>query len=345
MRVALCGLCILACSAPAQIGELQQAEDRERAGEYEAALLAYQQALASCKKLRNARRRRESCSASHLQRAELLETLERPREAVAAYVEAERALADYRPGAAQACFNAGRIYLSLGEDELGYGFLWKSITHYADEGFAADALKRIVWDGRVRAPEHLYRELRRLTVPLANSGIADNLLYYLADLSERELDNRNTARQYYDLLTQRYPKSGFLDDALWHSARLSRLAGDAEGAVRRLRKLLATREVAWGPGSYFSIWLDDAQLELGMILRDDLQRFGAATRALSRLSKDYPASILKDDALFQIALTRQAAGDPAGACNALQELARDYADSKYELSKAPELRVQLKCAP
>jgi hypothetical protein len=38
------------------------------------------------------------------------------------------------------------------------------------------------------------------------------------------------------------------------------------------RNELATREVAFGAGSYFSIWLDDAQLELGKIL---LERFGS----------------------------------------------------------------------
>ena len=35
---------------------------------------------------------------------------------------------------------------------------------------------------------------------------------------------------------------------------------------------MATREVSLMVGSYFSVWLDDAQLLLGRILRDDLGR-------------------------------------------------------------------------
>jgi tetratricopeptide (TPR) repeat protein len=105
--------------------------------------------------------------------------------------------------------------------------------------------------------------------------------------------------------------------------------GDPEGAVRRLRGLVGTREVALGTGSYFSIWLDDAQLELGRVLRDDLRDLPGAIRAFEKLPKDYPASILKDDALFELAVTQKAAGNPAKACAAIEKLVKQSPDSKY----------------
>ncbi|MBA3820124.1 MAG: tetratricopeptide repeat protein, partial [Deltaproteobacteria bacterium] len=89
------------------------------------------------------------------------------------------------------------------------------------------------------------------------------------------------------------------------------------------------REVAFGAGSYFSIWLDDAQLELGRVLRDDLADLPAAIAAFRRLPKDYPASILIDDATYELAITQERAGDHAGACASLARLAKRAPQSKY----------------
>jgi TolA-binding protein len=105
--------------------------------------------------------------------------------------------------------------------------------------------------------------------------------------------------------------------------------GDDAGAAERLKALLATREVAIGAGSYFSIWYDDAQLELGKIQRDALHDAAAAERTFAALPHLYPASILRDDALYELARTREARGDHAGACKAIAELAKQFADSKY----------------
>ena len=103
--------------------------------------------------------------------------------------------------------------------------------------------------------------------------------------------------------------------------------------------MLATREVALGPGSYFSIWLDDAQLSLGQILRDDLDDAAGAIAAFRQLPADYPASILRDDALYELAVTLAADADDApGACRAIADLRALEPDSKY-IARAP------RCAP
>ncbi|HEY0989680.1 MAG TPA: tetratricopeptide repeat protein, partial [Kofleriaceae bacterium] len=158
---------------------------------------------------------------------------------------------------------------------------------------------------------------------------ADNLLWSLADLAEHELDNAPAARAYYDRIPVDTPGSGMRDDARWHGARISRALHDPQGAVTRLRALLATREVALLAGSYFSIWLDDAQLELGKILRDDLHDLPGAVAAFRRLPLDYPASILRDDALYELAVTLERMRDHAAACATLARLATQFADSKY----------------
>jgi TolA-binding protein len=336
-------LCACACSAPAQIRDLREAEAHERGGRNEAALQSYESAMHTCNKAESARRRRDSCAAAHLQHAELLVSMERYPEAISAYHEAERVLAKTAAAAAQACYDAALVYLKMEDLEGAYTYLWRTITNYPDEAFAADALKRILRDGRVRAPSAIHKELIRLNRDLAETKIADNLLYALAQLEEVDLGDANAALGRYDALVKHYPKSGLYDDSLWHGARLSRQLGDAKGAVQHLRKLVATREVAFGAGSYFSVWLDNAQLELGIILRDDLQDYPAAIKAFTRLASDYPASILRDDALFERAVAKERAGQAEAACKDLAKLLKKYPDSKYTLSAVPKLRSALSC--
>jgi tetratricopeptide (TPR) repeat protein len=289
------------------------------------------------------RRRRSACASAHLQYAELLVSLSRLPEAARAYHEAERTLTT-TPDAAQACYNAALVYMRMDNDQRAYHYLWRTVTHYPNEAFAADAMKHILRDGRTRAPEDLRTQLTKLSCSLAKTKIADNLLSALAQLEEHEFSAPERALALYDQLVKEHRSSGLFDDALWHGARLSRQLGDPHGAVERLRKLLATRVVALGAGSYFSVWLDDAQLELGIVLRDDLEAYSDAVSAFATLPSDYPDSILRDDALYERAVTKARMGAQEAACKDLSKLRKLYPDSKYELEKAPELRTQLGCA-
>lgn len=336
-------LALAACSAPAQIRDLREAEVHERSGRHDAALLSYDKAMESCEKVDNRRRRRNSCAAAHLQRAELLVTLERNADAIKAYHAAEHSLQHSIPAAAQACYGAALLYFKVDDIENAYRYLWRTITNYPNEAFASDALKRVLRDGQVRAPEALHKELVVLNTALVDTKIADNILHALASLEEHQFSKPDRALERYDTLVKHYPKSGLFDDSLWHGARLSRQLGDPEGAVKRLRRLLATREVAFGAGSYFSVWLDNGQLELGIILRDDLKDYQGAIKAFATLPSDYPASILRDDALYERAHTKGLAGRNADACKDLAKLSKKYPDSKYMLSAVPKLRSELAC--
>ncbi len=231
--------------------------------------------------------------------------------------------------AAIAVYRAGELLLRAGRDEAAWTALWRVVTDWPDEPTAGDALRILLEDGRRRDARALAEELTKLLTPLAGSAVGDNLVWSLADLNARELANPAAARALYDQIPTDYPDSGLRDDARWHAARLSRALGDPAGAARRLRALLATREVAIGAGSYFSIWLDDAQLELGRVLRDELGDLAGAEAAFRRLPRDYPASILKDDALYELAVTQVRAGAPGRACETLAQLARRAPDSKY----------------
>jgi hypothetical protein len=328
-RAAAGAVALAACSAPATLSDLATAEQRERAGDTDGALAAYRAAQTSCTRLTPPRRARLACTQAQLGEAELLESSGRTAEALAAYAALiERA--GVEPGtAAQGQYKAGRLALDAGDARAGWTYLWRTVTDFPDEAYAADAVAALVADGRGRDPGALADELARLVTSLAATGVGDNLLWALADLAEHEQAEPATARAYYDRIPVDHPDSGLRDDARWHAARLSRALGDAAGAATRLEALLRTREVALGAGSYFSIWLDDAQLELGRIQRDDLHDAAAAERTFAALPRLYPASILRDDALIELARTRTARGDRLGACRAAGELIAKYADSKH----------------
>jgi len=327
---------LAACSAPATLPELQLAEQRADAGDVEGALTAYRAAQGTCRALRPPRRATAACSDALLGEAEVLEHAGRTAPAIQTYLAIPARAAGDPYTAATAVYRAGMLLLRDHQITAAWTQLWRVVTDYPDEPIAGDALRAILTDGRRRDARALAGELGKLLTPLAETQIADNLLWSLADLNEHELGNLPAARALYDRIPVDTPASGLRDDARWHAARISRLLHDPAGAVQRLRALLATREVAFGAGSYFSIWLDDAQLELGKILRDDLGDLPGAAAAFRQLPKDYPASILRDDALYELAVTLERMHDHAGACAALARLAREFADSKY-LARGREL--------
>lgn len=324
------------CSAPATLSDLRTAEQRADAGDVDGAVAAYRTAQTTCTALRPPRRARAACGEALLGEPEVLANAGRTEPAIATYLAIPPRAGDDAMVAATALYRAGELLLRAGRIAPAWTALWRVVTDYPDEPLAGDALRALVTDGRRRDPRALADELARLLTALAETQVADNLVWALADLTEHELGNALAARALYDRIPADHPASGMRDDARWHAARISRLAGDPAGAAERLRGLLATREVALGAGSYFSIWLDDAQLELGKVLRDDLHDLAGAAAAFRRLPDDYPASILRDDALYELAVTLARMRDHAAACAALSRLAAQFTDSKY-IARGKEL--------
>lgn len=333
-RAVLVGLLLSACSAPATLSELTTAERRADNGDTDGAITAYREAQGKCGRLQPPRRARAACADALLGEAEVLDHAGRTQPAIDAYLAIPARASEDPATSAIAVQRAGELQLRAGQIVPAWTSLWRVVTDWPDEGPAGDALRRLLEDGRKRDARALADQMATVLTALAETGVADNLVWSLADLTEHELGNPAAARALYDRIPADYPGSGLRDDARWHGARISRALGDPGGAVKRLRGLLATREVAIGTGSYFSIWLDDAQLELGRVLRDDLHDLPGAIAAFERLPRDYPASILRDDALFELARTQQAAGNHTKACAAIATLIAQSPDSKYRARRS-----------
>jgi len=327
---------LLACSAPATLPDLVTAEQLADKGDIEGAVRAYHEAQIHCRKLQPARRAKQACADALLGEGEALEHGGRKDAAIAIYLAIPARTVDDPTTAATATYRAGQLLLEAGKAVEAWTALWRVVTEWPDEPLAGDAVKALLEDGRKRDARALAEQLGKLITPLAETQVADNLLWALADLTEHELANAQAARALYDRIPKDHPDSGLRDDARWHAARISRALGDPKGAAERLRALLATREVAFMAGSYFSVWLDDAQLELGKVLRDDLHDLPGAIAAFRKLPKDYPASILKDDALYELAVTFDKAGQHDDACRSIAALKKQAPESKY-LAPAAEL--------
>ncbi len=344
MRAALLALAVAACAPPQLLPDLSRAEAHVHAGEHDEALAAYDEAIVACQKIKDPAKRIDVCGQAREGRAELLDRLGQ-RERAADEWEAMPAAIERDPDrSGKALYRAGRIHLELGNETRGYELLWRAVTEYPDSTSAELALRLVHIDGRRRNAKQLYDVYAALYDRLDETELGDNLLFNMAELAETELGDATLALSHYDAIASRYPKKELFDDSLWHGARLCRSLGDAAGAVKRYRALLDSREVAWFTGSYNSEWHDNSQLELGIVYRDDLAKYGDALKAFQQVAEDYPKSILLDDATFERAVTYERMGKPSSACESLRVLHKRWPDSKYELERAPEMRKRLSCA-
>lgn len=340
----LVALLAAACSAPAAPFELTRAEQLEHDGDDAKALVAYDAAAARCRPGAERPLKRKDrarwCARVLLGRASALERLDRLEEAAIAYEQVALLATTTpdvpHPAAAAGLVDAGRLRLDLGQIEKAYSLFWAAILVYPDEAVSDEALRAIVRDGRARDAGLLYVGLTDAFVRLRDTEIADNLLVALADLAQTELGDPGAAIDVYDRLAADYPKSPLFDEALWKAANLARGQGDAAGAMRRLRALLATRDWAFLVGSNHSVYLDDGQLLAGVIRRDDQGDPRGALGEFGLVEKHYPDSILRDDALWEMAVTYDRLGDEVARCRTLVKLRAKYPDSKYLIELGSE---------
>lgn len=331
MRAGLAAVvAVVACSAPAVPVDLAAAYERERAGDVDGALAAYRRASdRACADAPRGRPTRADCGRALLGEAALLAEAGRVEEAIAAYVAIETRTQADPPPSAEGLYQAGRLAYRADRAAVAAGYLWAAVEQFPDEAFAADALAFVVARARADAAGPLGDRLAALYDRLADTDVADNLLWWLADLAAHEGAAPSVAIELYDRIPVDHPTSGLRDDARWRAAGLAADHGDPRGAADRLRALLATREVAFGAGSYFSVWLDDAQLALARLLRDRLDDPAGAAAAFARLPRDYPRSILVDDALAELAALEEQRGRREPACAAAARLLRHDEASRF----------------
>src|SRR5262249_42147958 len=299
-------LFVAACPAAPVSKDLALAESLERAGRREEAIAAYREAQRGCDP--------ERCGEAYRGEASLVEDSGDAARAARLWQAMPERLPWDKQTSAAGLKNAAMLYLGLGEDARAYDLLWRTMPTYPAEAAADDALRIGVADGRRRNPRQLLEALDRLYRGLARTGLGDNLLWEEAIVLHEDLHDEPRALATLDRLVAIYPQSPTLDEALWLAGQIARGLGDAAGALRRLRLLLATREPPNRIGSYISPYLPKSQMTIGLILRDDLRRPADAIAELRRVISNFPESIYLDDSLYEIAVAYDRLGDRAGVC-------------------------------
>lgn len=289
-------------------------------------------------------RRKDDCGVAWTRQAELLERLGRPEEALATWEQVAARAGDARH-AARGLARAAGLAAQMGRNEQALALAWRCVDEYPAEVGADDALELALRLEAQRTPGRPLLALRdrldALALRDAHLDLGDNLLLAAAGLSAK-LGDLDGAVRRDDALAARYPRSSLRDDALWQAAALLRAAHRPNEALDRLRAILATRRTAWIVGSYNSIYLDDAQLLVGRILLDELHDPRRAGAAFLKLADEYRDSLLRDDALLELARARLAMDDHDGACAALGRLLRQYPDGN-QARKATEQAHALGC--
>jgi TolA-binding protein len=340
-RALALGAVVIATAAcrPAQLPEpLRRAAELERRGKDREALAAYDGLLRSCRE-----RDALPCRIAGLRAAEALERLGRRREALDRYLALRRETRD-RETAARAQDRAAELLERGGRPREALRLSRGVIESFPGEVAAEDALRRLLRIQRfvLKRPDgETARILLELFRELEATALGDNLLYEAAALYRRN-QRRDEALALLDRLAARYPRSPLRDDALWHAGQLCEERADWEGALLRYGRLLATRRDALLLGSYDSVFLDDAQLRIGVLLLERRNDPRGALAAFALLRDDFPTSTLRDDAELWIAEVHRRRGDRGAACQALARLLRRFPDGNQTL-RARELLRTLSC--
>jgi hypothetical protein len=343
-------LLVVACSGAPLPNDLKSAQEREAARDDEGALSAYRAIHSDCERT-GRRRAHDDCATAAEREAEMLERLERWPEAYRAWlavprlsspqkITTGRELADRKQ--ARALGRAAELaHYRLHDEDAALQLAWKVVEEFPQEVPADDALKLAIELERKRNPLALQQKLATLWEHDKGFDLGDNLLFARAQLAD--------SVELYDQLAQTYPHSGLRDDSLWRAAELLRQKGDARGAISRLQNIVDTQKDALITGSYNSLLLDDAELLIGRIWLDDLQQPEPAALAFQNLADDFKDSVLRDDALYELARARIARhtpptdGDKKDSCAALQRLFREYPNGNM-VRRARELASTIGCS-
>ncbi len=337
MRAALALVLVAGCSGaplPADFAHAQALESTDPAR----ARGIYEALDARCKSERLAH---DDCALVAVRLAELDESAGRWQEAKATWLHAAAVTTGARTAARALERAADLAHGELHDDATAAALAWRTVESYPDEIAADDALELAIRIDEPRDWAALDARLAALYPRVVRFDVGDNVLFERGMLLARH-DRALEAVAIFDQLADGYPHSSLRDDGLWRAARLLRGSGDFEGALRRLRRLLATRKDALITGSYNYLQLDDAQLLMGRIYLDDLHDPKRAAEAFELLADDFPDSVLRDDALYDLARARRAQNDLPAACRALARLFKQFPDGN-RVRAAHALAAQLAC--
>ncbi|MFW5967921.1 MAG: tetratricopeptide repeat protein, partial [Persicimonas sp.] len=298
-------------------------QDREN---LEAAEDSYQSLLESAP---DQERRREITN----ELGRLDEKRERFEEALEHYEEvwSEDEFADEQGG--RALYRTALIHLREFDDaERGVSLFERTIDRYPESIYAEFALERLADHHAERGQfDTLEESFMSMYDDHSEELVAANILFELAETLADEADDPDAALPYYRRVHQDHDTLiGLSDDALWEEARIYHRRQMWDEAIPLYEELSEKQQPSWFIGSYDSYLADDARLELGRIHMLFLDDYETAIEHFEQYLKDFPDTVLVDDAAWHIVQAHRLMGDTDGYKEQLEAFAEDYPESRYQ---------------
>lgn len=326
MRRASVASLLLACACskplpPAFVSAEDEATRAYSAHDYAGAADAWRRAATLAP---NERERDEAV----YRRAAALERAGRRAEAEALYRQLELG---HGERAERAAYSRAQSVLARGERELGMRLLEAALLRFPNSGLAQAATHRVLEHAARGAGDSA--ELAKLESLLANvrgSELEESLLFLRARWFEEHGQSERAADELGSLVRRfPYPQGKFWDEALIARARLAEARGDYRAALAELEALLAERETARSMGSYERPNFAIARFHIAELYRDRLGQPERARAEFRRVWSDHPTSRLRDDALFEEALTALRSNEPEAACEPARILSQAEPESRF----------------
>ena len=190
----------------------------------------------------------------------------------------------------------------------------RALVDAAPGTVAADKAVRVLRE-RAQDPAATIAWLEGVALRHARSDVADNALWWAADLRLNALGDVAGAKRLLAQIAQTWPQGAMVDDALWLLALLYRRQGQWGDAIATYDALAHIQPgKSFMVGSYRSRRLDDALLARADVYMHGLKDCAAAAQAYRALLDAFESSVLRDDALFGLIQAQRCQGvDPARA--------------------------------
>lgn len=302
-----------------------------------------EEAASSWAEAARAAERRVDRDEAEYRHARTLLDLHREREAL----EILDAIARRRPisrRTVRALFDAALLRIELGETERAYESLTWIVNEQSWAGPASRSL-RILMDARAGEPiASRLAFLRELYARVGEDDLGDDILWFETDL-QLEAGDRAAAIATLERIVREhpYPHGQRWDDALFRLADLAEEDGDYRGAIEHLRRIVDPHEHTVVPGSQTLPRMPEARLRIARIYRDRLHDPARAAEHFTGTYAQFPTSLLRDDALYELGVMWLEHGERGEGCAALERVV-----SEFEVGHARRLaerRIAADCGP
>lgn len=203
------------------------------------------------------------------------------------------------------------------------------LERYPNSVAAEHAIRSLRKDyRRTGESEWMVTWLDEVATKYAGEDLEDFALFERARVLEQDLGDDARALEAYERVIALAQDGKLADDAIWLTAQVHIRHERWREALVYLDRLVAEHhEKSWFIGDYNSEFADEARYESGRIYAEELEDDEAAIAQYEKFIEEFPHSLLRDDAAWEIVRARKRSGQ--GYERALERFVSDYPESRY----------------